>query len=766
MKKLILLILFVASGCCAMAQAQGTISGRVFSSQTARGLEATHVLIRELNLSASTDEGGNFVFHKIPYGRYLMLFSYVGYETDSVMVTLESPEKKVNRTLFPSTIKIAEVVVTATRSEQDATRVPVKVDVISSDDIQSMPVVSTDELLSLVAGMNASRSYGIFNKTGDVTMRGLNRNVHSLLLIDGVPLSLLDGSASNWNRIDAESLERIEVLKGPNSSLYGGNAMAGVINLITKKPTEKFSGSARMFYGTYNTMGGKLTLNGRTGKGDRKYLYASANLYSRQSDGYIMSPPEVRDSHDVRMYVREYNGSLKTGYVFNPRSFLEAEYSYSFDNRGNGTQIFEPTGNYNRYRTHFVRGRYSRKTNNSQLEINGFYRLEDYFKLNESMKSNGLYYFYNTESTTRDYGLWFSWSGTISKGQQLTVGADLKSGSTENIDYYHTSYDSVMYNGKMSFGGLFVQDMLTLFHDKLVLAAGLRGDLVAFSDADFHIASPGLTTAFMAPYQGDFNDTTWLALSPRVSAQWAFSPQHRIYLGWSRGFRPGTLSDMCRTGDVNKGFKLANPGLSPESIDNIELGAVLHFFNRLSIEPTVFYSQGHHFQYFVGTGDSLYTTGSNMKPVIRRENIGEVRILGGEIKAIWQVNANVELLLNYSYTHSNIIKYNLGTYIGKDLTGRSLVESPDHILFGRAQWKTRWVTSVLGARYYAGEWADDENTVFTDPCFLLDLKFYRTFLKQITTSVTIQNLLNNRFTDSKGMLSPGMFIIGECRVNF
>ena len=187
----------------------------------------------------------------------------------------------------------------------------------------------------------------------------------------------------------------------------------------------------------------------------------------------------------------------------------------------------------------------------------------------------------------------------------------------------------------------------------------------------------------MAPYQGQFPDTTWLALSPRLGLQWNFSTEKRIYVSWSEGFRPGTLSDMCRTGDVNKGFKLANPSLLPETIDNFELGAILGFGPKISLEPTVFYSIGHRFQNFVGTGDSMYTTGTKLKPVIRRENIGEVHIYGGELRFSWLINTYFDFIFTYSYDHSVIKKYELGTYVAKDLTGLSLIEVPQHILFGR-----------------------------------------------------------------------------------
>ena len=70
------------------------------------------------------------------------------------------------------------------------------------------------------------------------------------------------------------------------------------------------------------------------------------------------------------------------------------------------------------------------------------------------------------------------------------------------------------------------------------------------------------------------------------------------------------------------------------------------------------------------------------------------------------------------------------------------------------------------AKYTDGVWLDDENTLRTDPVFLLDLKLYRTFLKRVTTAVTIQNILGTRYLDSKGMLNPGRFVWAEVKFKF
>lgn len=750
------------------AQQTASVSGKVFSAQSAGSLALAHVTIAETGASAVCDSNGYFRFTGLREGRYLLRFSFIGYAPDSLRINIKAGDHRarVNMTLFPAEVSIPEVIITATRTEQLRGSVPAKTDVIRKEDIDRMPFVTVDELLSLSPGINVTRDYGIYNKTGDVTLRGLNRNVHSLLLMDGLPLSLLDGSASNWNRLDVDQIERIEIVKGPNSSLYGGNAMGGVINIITRKPTERFEGSGKAFYGSFATLGGNIRLAGRTGKEDRKYFYAVVDAYLRQSDGYVMAPDSVRTINDMELYVNEYNMGSKLGYVIAPRHFIETEYRYSYDMRGTGSIIFEQGGNFNRYRTHYARGRYSRTTEKTRLSLDVFWKREHYRKQNESVKSSGAYTFYHTNAVSEESGLFFLWSTLLPGNQELTVGADVRKGSTDNEDTYHTSADTVAYSGSLGFYGIYLQDQLSFFKGRLNLVAGLRFDAVQLSGASFSILSPSLATAFMEPYQGAFPDTTWLAVSPRVGLQWGFSDNKSIYLSWSQGFRPGTLSDMCRTGDVNKGFKLANPALLPESMDNFELGVLLGFGSRFTLEPAVFYSIGHSFQNFVGTGDSMYTGGTRLKPVIRRENIGEVHIYGAELRYTWQISTHFDLIFNYSFNQSRIMKYELGAYVGKDLTGLSLIEVPEHMLFGRLHWKNRWVNAALGAKYSGATWLDDENTVSTEPVFLLDLKLYRTFLKRVTTAITIQNILGTRYTDSKGMLNPGRFMMAEVKFRY
>ena len=134
--------------------------------------------------------------------------------------------------------------VTATRTEQPLKEVPGRVAVITRQELKDMPVQTVDEALSYISGAHVERPSGIFSFKSVVSLRGLgNEQGRTLVLIDGVPQNTSDMGDVNWNRINLEDVKRIEILKGPAASIYGNNAMGGVINIITKKAPKTWSGN-------------------------------------------------------------------------------------------------------------------------------------------------------------------------------------------------------------------------------------------------------------------------------------------------------------------------------------------------------------------------------------------------------------------------------------------------------------------------------------------------------------------------------------------
>ncbi len=764
MKKGLVTFVFIVLSC--MVFSQSKINGIVIDALSGDLMKGASVAIAENHQSASTNNEGVFVFKSLPEGKYHLCLSYVGYKSDTTIIILgKKADRYLEIRMQPAVVDISSVTISASRSLK-GDKVPASIDVVTKQNIEEMPVVTIDDALLLVPGLNASRAYGIFNKTGDLTMRGLDRNVQTLILLDGIPYSLFDGSANIWNKVNVDGVDNVEVLKGPNSSLYGANAMSGVININTQKPQKPLEIKARVFYGTYNTQGGALNFKGFEGK-NNKGFYWGANGFFRKSNGYIMTPDSLRDSTDVRTYFMEYNTDLKAGYMFGKNNYIEGAYEYASDKRGTGSKFYEEEGSFNQYHSHFARLSYNRTMSRSEIHANVFFKKEYYLKQNESVKSNGNYTFYNTNTETQDEGVWISYSIKLGKQNYLTLGADFKSGSMFSKDIYHTSTDTIENNGAMNFAGVFVQDELSLIKNKFIVLGSLRFDWVRFNSGSFLINSPTLATSFLADYQGDFSQKNWFARSPKLGAKYIFNTNYNIYLLYSSGFRPSNLVDLSRTGDVTKGFKLANPELKPERIKTLELGAALRLLKWLVMEPCVFYSIGTDFQYFVATGDSVYTSGTTKKPVIKRQNVGKVDIAGIEYKFTVNLRKNIRLVGCYTFNSSKIAKFTVtDTGTTKDITGNYLVNVPKNIITGAFIWNNRIVNIALTAKFVDKQWIDDENTQQLNSYFDFDIKLQHTFYNKIGCALTVQDILNKRTLDSKGLLSPGRFILLEVSFNW
>jgi iron complex outermembrane receptor protein len=179
---------------------------------------------------------------------------------------------------------MGEVVVTATRDTQEVRKVPANVTVITADDIQKSGATSVPEVLTGLVGLNVTSysgnaSQAIVDMRGFGTEAGYLRNV---VMLDGRRLNRPDGLAGiNWLEIPLSEIERIEVVRGASSVLYGDSAIAGAINIITKRGEGKPKGDATFIGGSYNTYNGRA---GIRGSADKVYYALSGEALT--SSGY------------------------------------------------------------------------------------------------------------------------------------------------------------------------------------------------------------------------------------------------------------------------------------------------------------------------------------------------------------------------------------------------------------------------------------------------------------------------------------------------
>ena len=154
------------------------------------------------------------------------------------------------------------VVVTATRSEAEVDKTPLSATVITSEDLAARPVQNLDQQLTLTEGVYVQRLQGFSATDSNVYLRGLEGSSRTLVLLDGQPVNDAYANSVNWTGLPSGQIESIEVARGPFSSLYGGNALGGVINIRTR-PIDDRSFDAMGEYGTYNSHRGTAMYSDR-----------------------------------------------------------------------------------------------------------------------------------------------------------------------------------------------------------------------------------------------------------------------------------------------------------------------------------------------------------------------------------------------------------------------------------------------------------------------------------------------------------------------
>jgi iron complex outermembrane receptor protein len=767
MRKVLLIICLLLGSNLLLAQQ--TITGKVVSAETNEPVSGAVIKVKGTQTGTTSAFDGSFSLRLEERESIILEISFIGYETREI--TIEAGERSLSIVLTRDVRQLGAVIVTATRNRQNRYDVPIGVDVLEKEKVEAIPALSADDYLRAISGISVSRGAS-FLGSATVSMRGMGSEAgRTLVMIDGVPVNKTDGGSVNWNAINAENIEQIEVMKGPGSSIHGGNAMGGVINLISPTPSQNIEGSISQSYGTFETANTQANIGGRNNN-----LFWGINGRYRMSDGYITTPADEVDEFSVASFLEEYQAGGRAGYFLNADQMLEASLSYYLGQRGTGAKFtgygFEndalavPDGAYNEYTA--LNGRLLYRgsfDNNSQLNITLYGQRENYQNIRESVR-NEIISRYDVESVRDDMGFLSSFTFNPLQNHIVTTGIDLRHGAVDGADIYLTSTDQVLNLGKMNQLGVYLQDEIRIAQTPWSVLAGIRFDYSGFYDGAFLVENPTNETAFLQEYTGDLDDANFSAFSPRLSLQYHIPQSFRIYAGYSRGFRAPVLDDMCRTGRISGGMKLANPDLQPEYLDNFEVGGNIFLGNRITISPAVFFSQGKDYHAYIATGDSLILN-NRMRPIRIKDNIGKVEILGAELGAQINLLKGFDWNLSYSYTDTKIAEYQIFDP-GEDdnLVGKQLVYQPRDMFYTALTWRNPIVNTLVSFNYKGSQWLNDINTEEIEAFSYIDLQLWRPVYRGLSVSLKVHNLLNQDFVDSRNMIAPGRMINAKLKYSF
>ena len=293
MKKLFLIIsLFLPVALFAQQKTDANILGHVVNAKTGEHVSYINVFLKGTTIGAITDESGHFHIANCPEGESVLLVRGVGYKMKELPVILEKNKTlELNIAIEPDIIALGQVVVTATQHAISRMESPSVVGVVGSRDIEAVGAVNLADGLRQQTGVcieNTCQNCGAF----DVRLNGLG-GAYSQVLIDSRPVNSSLASLYLLEQLPTAMIDQVEVMRGGGSALYGSNAIAGVINVITKEPVKN---SASVGNTTYLVGGSSIdwsnSFNASVVSDNRKaglFIYGhnrQRNPYDANGDGY------------------------------------------------------------------------------------------------------------------------------------------------------------------------------------------------------------------------------------------------------------------------------------------------------------------------------------------------------------------------------------------------------------------------------------------------------------------------------------------------
>ncbi|WP_198666754.1 TonB-dependent receptor [Taibaiella helva] len=245
MKPILLIVTILFAGHC-FAQHPGILKGQVYAGEAA--VPYASVSLQGTDQGTLSDSLGHYTLSGIPAGNYIVSVMAIGYseKTQAVSIVAEGTAT-LDFQLQANTSDLNEVVVTGTLKEVSRSKSPVPVEVYTSAFFRKNPTPSLFDALGMINGVQSQINCNVCN-TGDIHINGMN-GPYTMILIDGMPIVSSLSSVYGLSGIPNSLVDRVEVVKGPASSLYGSEAMGGTINVITKNPTHAPVFSADL-YGT------------------------------------------------------------------------------------------------------------------------------------------------------------------------------------------------------------------------------------------------------------------------------------------------------------------------------------------------------------------------------------------------------------------------------------------------------------------------------------------------------------------------------------
>lgn len=616
----------------------GSLEGIVIDNEYQEALPFSFVQILDSGLGTYCDEQGNFLFENVEEGTYNLSVSFIGYQNlilDNIQIR-SSEKTSLNIELVSEAVFSDEIIISASRKRQHFSLAPASIELVSAKEIKQKNLTSFDQAFDQMNGLNVTRSSGSnvqalsIRGASEVAGGGIGNRV--LLLIDGRPALSPDSGGALWNLIPVNSVERIEVVKGAYSSLFGSSAMGGVVNVITRTPVKKIENKLHINYGFFDQAPRSteydeyndyysLAYNRSGNRGKMSYVFdASYN----QTDGHReKSASDLFNLYGKVKYRFSGSRSLQIAANYNkiyndtPATWLSARQAYSVAD----------------FRLDDYQDR--RETN-----------LDLYYEAipNEKLKYSSRYFYYRNNSVysfnedpdndTTNVNI-----GTSQIIDQSSVLSQ-RLGMTNQIDWYSKGKhyviagmdayydiingvpDTILYGLHKAYNvGVFVQDEISLT-EKLKATIGARFD-----------------------HYSIINEFMESNLSPKLALLYQANQKLSFRGLLAQAYRNPSMGERFIKYEQGGGLQFeTNPDLKSEKLNlSAELGSYWKLNDKMYMDFAVFYNHYENlisFQQLSNTGEALLYKVINLKESVMQ---------GFEYQFNYKLNSNTSFKIGYTY---------------------------------------------------------------------------------------------------------------------
>ena len=591
-----------------VVRGQYSFTGTITDCQTREPLSGAMVELVALKKTVRTNAEGQFTFQDLPKGTHHFYVSQDDYKGHFFKVSLKRNEKNYIFALCKDKeIEVGEVVVTATRTERNLKNVPITVQVVTAQEIQKSQAPDFQTFLeNEFSGINFTYNGGMPN----INMMGFGGK-YVLFLMDGERMAGETFDNIDYDRIDLENIERIEIIKGASSSLYGSNALGGVINIITKDTKKPLELSANYLYNTNKDHKTNLSVGTKQKWGS----FRLSSFYNFR-EPYVLTDKEPLKTYKNGSVILSEKGELnvagftnygatpKLSFDISPRWNLSLAPSYYFSERNTGTESSKKLRD--RYYNYTGALKSDYKISDSKtLSLSAAYDRYDKYKyyvlLNEKEKSY-------ENSILRVGG---QYNQTLYEKHSLVAGAEVN--SDELLSFRFTNSGEEAKKNAQNYAAFTQQEWA--LSDAFTLVTGIRMD-----------------------YHSLFKEYLTYRLSGMFKVD-AFT----LRGGYSSGFRSPTLKELYTNWfhPWGGGFQImGNKSLKPETSNNFTLSVDFNA-KKWNITTMTQYSK---------VKDKINYRWTQTNDTIRYVNFaGSTDIISSEISGTYRPNQYFRLKGSYAY---------------------------------------------------------------------------------------------------------------------